>query len=141
MTVRRMLLLLAVAALAALGTECGGDGDREVTVAVAVGDPVAGKAVFEQQGCGNCHTFEAAGSTKNQGPNLDEVARRYDAAFIRQSIVDPSAYIEKGVSGSIGGDTSYRDLMLSYGPNPTTEANRLTDQQLADLVGFLTQSR
>ena len=120
---------------------CGGDGDGGggATSEVAVGDPKRGKVVFEQQGCGNCHTFDAAESTKNQGPNLDEVARRYDAAFIRESIVDPASYIEKGVGGSIGGDTSYRNIMLRLGPDPETEANRLTDAQLADLVSFLTQ--
>ena len=119
---------------------CGSDGDGDGGGEGAVGDPTRGKVVFAQQGCGNCHTFAAAGSSKNTGPNLDEVARRYDAAFIRESIVDPAAYLEKGVSGSIGGDASYRNIMLPFGPNPVTEANRLTEQQLADLVGFLTQN-
>ncbi len=116
---------------------CGGDGDGEV----AVGDPIGGKVVFDQQGCGNCHTFAAAGSNRNNGPNLDEVVRRYDAAFIRESIVDPAAYIEKGVGGSIGGDRSYADIMPAFGPNPDTEANRLTDEQVADLVSFLTSEK
>ncbi len=108
---------------------------------VAVGDPVAGKAVFEQQGCGNCHTFAAAGSTHNVGPNLDEAVRRYDAAFVRESIVDPQAYIERGAGGSIGGDRSYNDIMPAFGPTSDLGANRLTDQQIADLVSFLTQGR
>ena len=112
----------------------------EATTASAVGDPIAGKVVFEQQGCGNCHTFAAAGSNRNQGPNLDEVVRRYDAALIRESIVDPAANLKKGAGGSIGGDGSYQDIMPPFGPNPETEENRLTDQQLADLVSFLTQS-
>ena len=143
MTARRMPWLLAVTCASLfLGAGCGGDGaGGESAGRSAVGDPVAGKTVFEQQGCGNCHTFAAAGSTKNQGPNLDEVARRYDAPFIRESIVDPSAYIEKGVSGSIGGGTSYRNIMLAFGSNPDTEANRLTEQQMADLVSFLTEGR
>jgi mono/diheme cytochrome c family protein len=130
-------------ALLVLAAGCGQDGAGSDTGSgeAAVGDPKRGAVVFSEQGCGNCHTFAAAGSTKNQGPNLDDVASRYDAAFIRQSIVDPSAYIERGAEGSIGGDRSYRNIMLAFGPNPTTEANRLTEQQLADLVGFLTHSR
>jgi mono/diheme cytochrome c family protein len=37
------------------------------------GDPVAGKTVFAQSGCGGCHTLAAAGATGNVGPNLDRV--------------------------------------------------------------------
>ena len=31
-----------------------------------------GEAVFAAAGCGGCHTLEAAGSTGNVGPNLDD---------------------------------------------------------------------
>jgi mono/diheme cytochrome c family protein len=127
--------------LIVLAAGCGGGGGGATTAAAPVGDPVAGKTLFEQQGCGNCHTFEAAGSTKNQGPNLNEVAGRYEAPFIRQSIVDPMAYIEKGVSGSIGGAKPYRPVMPTYGSEAPTDANRLSDQQLADLVSFIEQGR
>ena len=133
---RRARGVTLVCALLFVVTGCGGDGDDEVTV----GDPIAGKVVFEQQGCGNCHTLAAVGSNRNVGPNLDEVVRRYDAAFIEESIVNPAAYLEKGSGGSIGGERSYQDIMPPFGPNPETEANRLTDQQVADLVSFLTQS-
>ena len=34
--------------------------------------PAAGEAVFASAGCGGCHTLEAAGSSGNVGPNLDE---------------------------------------------------------------------
>ena len=36
------------------------------------GDAEAGAAVFEEAGCGGCHTLEAAGSSGTVGPNLDE---------------------------------------------------------------------
>jgi len=36
------------------------------------GDPANGAKVFAAAGCGGCHTFEAAGSTGNVGPNLDD---------------------------------------------------------------------
>ena len=38
----------------------------------ATGDAAAGEAVFASAGCGGCHTLEAAGSSGNVGPNLDE---------------------------------------------------------------------
>jgi mono/diheme cytochrome c family protein len=36
------------------------------------GDAAAGEAVFASAGCGGCHTLEAAGSSGQVGPNLDE---------------------------------------------------------------------
>ena len=36
------------------------------------GDPAAGENVFASAGCGGCHTLEAAGSSGNVGPNLDD---------------------------------------------------------------------
>jgi mono/diheme cytochrome c family protein len=88
------------------------------------GDPAAGKEVFLAQGCGNCHTFSAGGSTGAVGPNLDEVLKGKDAAFIRESIVDPNKQIAKG-----------------YAPNvmPRDFGQKLTPKQIDDLVAFLTQ--
>jgi mono/diheme cytochrome c family protein len=37
-----------------------------------VGNAAAGEAVFSSAGCGGCHTLEAAGSSGDVGPNLDE---------------------------------------------------------------------
>jgi len=46
-------------------TETGGGGGGG-------GDAQAGKAIWNANGCGGCHTLEAAGSMGNVGPNLDE---------------------------------------------------------------------
>lgn len=48
------------------GTETGESPGR------AEGDAAAGEAVFASAGCGGCHTLEAAGSSGEVGPNLDE---------------------------------------------------------------------
>lgn len=36
------------------------------------GDPVAGKTIFAENGCANCHTLADADASGNIGPNLDE---------------------------------------------------------------------
>jgi cytochrome c2 len=66
------------------------------------GNLAAGKAAFTANGCNACHTLAAAGSTGTVGPDLDKL-KTYAAdakmpldAFIRESIVKPNAYIEKG---------------------------------------------
>jgi mono/diheme cytochrome c family protein len=86
------------------------------------GDAAAGRAVFESQGCGSCHTFAPAGATGTVGPNLDEVLAGKDAAFIDESVVDPNAEIASGYSAGVM-PQNYRD--------------QLSQQQLDDLVAFL----
>jgi mono/diheme cytochrome c family protein len=87
------------------------------------GSAEAGKAVFEAQGCGGCHTFTPAGAKGTVGPNLDEALQGKDAAFIRQSVVDPNAEVTSG---------------FSAGVMPQDYEQKLTPKQLDDLVAFLT---
>ena len=56
-----------------------------------------GAQVFANNGCGNCHTFEAAESGGVTGPNLDEVlVSGDDSAKIEEMIVEPNNEIAKG---------------------------------------------
>lgn len=87
------------------------------------GSPEAGKAVFEAQGCGGCHTFSAAGANGTVGPNLDQVLAGKDAAFVHESIVEPNAEIAEG---------------FSAGVMPQDYEQKLSPKQLDDLVSFLT---
>jgi cytochrome c oxidase subunit 2 len=59
-----------------------------------------GAAVFAANGCGSCHTLEAANATGTVGPDLDKIDNP-TAAFIRQSIVDPNKVVTKGFSPDI----------------------------------------
>jgi cytochrome c551/c552 len=61
-----------------------------------------GKAVFTAQGCASCHTLKAAGAAGTVGPDLDQLAAQAQkagkplGAFIKESIVNPNAYVEPG---------------------------------------------
>jgi len=94
------------------------------------GNAAAGKAVFAANGCASCHTFQPAGATGSVGPDLD-TAPASDAkadnnmnlaAFIKESIDNPDAYIAKG---------------YSKGVMPTTFGQSLSSTQLNDLVAFI----
>ena len=95
----------------------------------AQGDPAAGKQVFSANGCGSCHTFKPAGSSGTTGPDLDKLPEFAQKAgqplpeFVRESIVNPSAYVEEGYPDGV---------MPKY--------DQLSDKELADLVAFLTQA-
>lgn len=95
----------------------------------AAGNAAQGKALFTSLGCTSCHTFKPAGSTGTVGPNLDtrpaqdaKKAHMALAAFVRQSIVAPNAFIAPGYP---------KGLM------PSTFAS-LPKAKLDALVAFLT---
>ncbi len=64
----------------------------------------AGEQVFEKYGCGACHIVESLPAARgNIGPGLDGLAQRAAqrvanlsaADYIRQSVVDPGAHVER----------------------------------------------
>jgi mono/diheme cytochrome c family protein len=145
--VGRVALVVFALALGSLAAGCGGGNGNSAASGSTVedkaptGDSERGKDVFLAAGCGTCHTFKAAGTTKTIGPNLDLVVETYDEAFIKKSIEDPAAFIEKvgPEPGSIGGDQPYHATMPSFGAGADTPDQQLNQQELADVVAFLTQ--
>ncbi len=90
--------------------------------------PMNAKALFVSKGCAVCHTFGPAGSNGKIGPDLDTKpeadatkAHMPLAAFVRESILKPSAYISPG----------YKDLM------PKNFSTKLTKAQLDAIVSFI----
>jgi mono/diheme cytochrome c family protein len=100
-----------------------GEAEPQPPAGAAQGDPAAGRQVFEAQGCGGCHTFSAAGTSGTVGPNLDEVQGQ-DAESVEEAIVEPNAEVASGFAPNV--------MPQDYGEN-------LTQEQLDDLVAFLTQ--
>jgi cytochrome c oxidase subunit II len=90
---------------------------------------VSGAAVFKNNPCGSCHTLTAAGSTGTIGPDLDKLPQYAQEAgqpleqFVRTSIVDPNAYVQKG-----------------FHPNIMPPFDNLPKAQLDALVQYLIQS-
>ncbi|HEV3479105.1 MAG TPA: cytochrome c [Gaiellaceae bacterium] len=136
----RRLALLAL--LGALAAGCGGEETVMPTAEEVVGeqpqaqpqpqaqgDPQAGRQVFLDSGCGGCHVFTPAGPNARgtTGPNLDNLPQFAEKAgqpleeFTRESLVNPDAYVEEG---------------FPEGVMPEFTGD---DQQLANLVAFLTQ--
>jgi cytochrome c oxidase subunit II len=66
------------------------------------GGAPSGKALFVSNGCNGCHTFKPAAATGKIGPDLDNLADEARRAgkpleqFIRESIVNPNAYVQPG---------------------------------------------
>ena len=97
----------------------------------AKGGTVDGKALFTQgdadtgaTACGTCHALADAGTTADTGPDLGKVLKGKDAAFIKQSILQPNAQIAPG-----------------YQPNimPSNFGDTLSGQQVDALVQYLSK--
>ena len=114
-------------AKAAGGGEAGPGAEEEAEGGGAAPD---GKSIFTsaQPSCGSCHTLSDAGSAATIGPNLDEVLKGKDAAFIQASIENPSADVEKGFQDGIM-PNNYKDTLQP------DEIKALTDY----LVGVATK--
>jgi len=88
----------------------------------------AGAAVFKNNGCESCHTFKPAGANGKVGPDLDKLQQYADQAkkpladFVRESVENPSAYIQPGY------------------PNVMPPFSSLPKDQIDALVTYLTQS-
>jgi cytochrome c oxidase subunit 2 len=90
-----------------------------------------GLSVFNANSCSTCHTLAAAHASGKVGPDLDKLvsyaqqAHQPLAAFVHESIISPSAYVQPG----------YQDGLM-----PKTFGQQLSTAQLSALVTFLVQS-
>jgi mono/diheme cytochrome c family protein len=90
------------------------NGEEEPPPDAEQGDPEAGREVFAAEGCGNCHTFEAADTESPIAPDLDESGASYEQAF---------AQIRDGGGG-----------MPPFG-------DQLSDEELENVTAFVVQRR
>lgn len=89
----------------------------------ATTDPVQ---LMTELGCLACHRWRDQGNAV--GPALTEVGARRDAAYIRESILEPGADVSAGFE-------PFADMM------PTNFGERMTASQLEALVEFLAAQR
>ncbi len=83
------LRLIALCALAAVGTTLAGCNDESASSSAAAtgGDAHRGRALIRQDGCGSCHTIPGIeDATGDVGPPLTAVGRRiYLAGLVRNT--------------------------------------------------------
>jgi cytochrome c oxidase subunit 2 len=103
----------------------GGAAPEEGEDAVA-----AGREIFTSAGCNACHTLDDANATAAVGPDLNQLASVAEdrkgglssEEYVRESIVDPPAFVVEGYDG---------DTM------PGNFADQLTPEEIDTLVEYL----
>jgi putative membrane-bound dehydrogenase-like protein len=94
-------------------------------VPLRAGDPVLGEAIFRTSAIANCIACHTVGGTGGAvGPRLDGIAATKDAAYIRESVLDPNAKLAEG----------YAQLGIS--PMPPMSLI-LKSQEIEDVVAYL----
>ncbi len=85
------------------------------------GDVEAGKKLFKSAKCVNCHAFKGEG--QQLGPELTDVAKRFDSAKILEDIVYPSKVV----------DTRYKQIVFKTkdGQRVTGFASAETDDSIS----------
>jgi putative heme-binding domain-containing protein len=81
----------------------------------ATGDPSAGRIVYEGKGrCAACHTLKEKGG--RLGPDLTEIGLRRSLKFLKDSLTDPSSYIDRQYRSAIAvtrDGTNIRGIVLN----------------------------
>jgi putative heme-binding domain-containing protein len=85
----------------------------------APGDPVAGHAVYEKTGCGNCHRIGKDGGAL--GPELTDIGRRRGLRFLAESLAKPEADIP----------INYRGIQVVLKTGQTVSGIRLNRDDLS----------
>ena len=94
-------------------TETETETETGATTPAVEGDAAAGEGVWASAGCGGCHTLDAANSSGNIGPNLDE--SKPDAALTADRV------------------TNGMGAMPAF-------ADQLSEKQIADVVAYVVDS-
>jgi cytochrome c2 len=131
---RRLAALFALPlVLFAAACSGGASGGGSAGGAAGAGDAAAGKTFFTSSACPSCHTLTGVPNATGQiGPKLDGIgtsgATRKSGmsaeAYIRESLVDPQAFIAPGFSA----------------PSPMP-AGQATGKDLDNLVAFLSAQK
>lgn len=125
---RKMMFLVSIILIAGLAA-CGGD--EGTGGEGGAGDATAGETVYTQvasPACNTCHSLEP--DVTLVGPSLanigSEAGNRVEGQsaeeYLRESVTEPDAYVVEGFSPGI---------------MPNTYGTQLTEQQINDLVAYL----
>ncbi len=149
---RKMMILVAVLAIALLLAACGGASSAPTAPAAPAaqqpapasgGNAANGQALFSQPGlagnasCATCHSLEPGKVLV--GPSLAGVATRAATSvpgetaeqYLHQSIVDTNVFLAKGCNANDPQAQCAASIM------PQDWAQKLSEQQIDDLVAYL----
>src|SRR5215467_11419 len=93
----------------------GGETAPAPVTAAAAPSGASGQELVQQWGCVTCHNFDKP--DKLIGPSLWDIGARKDANYIRESILEPDAYVVEGfpaglMKGTLDGNGFYQQASV-----------------------------
>jgi len=104
---------------------------------VSKGDVEAGKAAVEANGCAGCHQISADMPAGTMAPSLVNVGGYSTAAYLRESIVKPSAVVVPGYNRNAHSNTPWYSIEKGKRVSTMTDYSFLDKKTVDDIVAYL----
>ena len=101
------------------------------------GNPYAGKAAVATNGCAGCHQMELSDTPNFMGPALSNIGGYATEAYIRESLVNPSAVIVPGYNRNAHSRYMWYKNEGDRRMSTMTDYSNLDEKTINDIVAYL----
>lgn len=101
------------------------------------GDAAKGKEAVAANGCAGCHQIEATDAPSFMGPSLANVGGYSSVAYLRESILKPSAVIVPGYNRNAHSNTPWYNIEKGKRVSAMTDFSFLDKKTVEDIVAYL----
>lgn len=101
------------------------------------GDAAKGKEAVGANGCVGCHQIETTDAPNLMGPSLTNVGGYSTAAYLRESILKPSAVIVPGYNRNAHANTPWYNIEKGKRVSAMTDFSFLDKKSIEDIVAYL----
>lgn len=103
----------------------------------AKGNAAKGKEAAMTNGCNGCHQLEATDAKSFMGPALHNVGGYSTAAYLRESILKPSAVVVPGYNRNAHANTPWYNIEKGKRVSTMTDFSFLDKATVEDIVAYL----
>lgn len=103
----------------------------------AKGNAEAGKAAVDANGCAGCHQITANDAPNFMGPSLANVGGYSTVAYLRESILKPSAVVVPGYNRNAHSNTPWYTIEKGKRVSAMTDFSFLDKKTVNDIVAYL----
>jgi len=119
------------------GKEGGSELIAELDDSSVKGDASEGKKVVEAQGCVGCHQVEKTDATNLMGPALYNVGGYSTTAYLRESLLEPSAVVVPGYNRNAHSNYKWYTLEGDKRVSTMTSFKHLSAEEVENVVAYL----
>ncbi|MBD3809146.1 MAG: c-type cytochrome [Sulfuricurvum sp.] len=101
------------------------------------GDAAKGKAAVEANGCAGCHQIDKSMPAGYMAPSLVNVGGYSTAAYLRESLIKPSAVVVPGFNRNAHSNTPWYNLEKGKRVSTMTDYSFLDKATIEDIVAYL----